>query len=166
MPNKNSRDFCGFTLIEVLVALGILITILYFATLMTVTISQNLLVSTQITKTFEAAKKEIDALENYNFSVLYNRSYNPGSELPIPNRFNITNIANSSGVYYVAKMKDVNNTVLDDLLDVEVAVSSKAGNRFLGEDLNLNGVLDTGEDTDNNNKISSPVTLKTLIFKQ
>ena len=53
--------------------------------------------------------------------------------------------------------------ILTDLIQVEVVVCFQAGRKIVGEDHNLNGVLDSGEDVNADKKISSPVSLKTLI---
>ena len=58
------------------------------------------------------------------------------------------------------------NEIAEDLLRVEVVISFKAGRRIIGEDINFNGILDVDEDQDSDNKISSPVSLYTLVLKQ
>ncbi len=54
-----------------------------------------------------------------------------------------------------------------ELLGIEVIVSwiDKYG-RILGEDLNVNGVLDSGEDVNGNSKLDSPVTLVTKFTRR
>jgi type II secretory pathway pseudopilin PulG len=52
------------------------------------------------------------------------------------------------------------------LLGVTVRVFWKTKNRLMGEDKNLDGVLNDGEDTNENGKLDSPVSLFTHIAKR
>lgn len=49
------------------------------------------------------------------------------------------------------------------LLEVEVQVHWALGRQAIGEDQNINGVLDPGEDVNNNGRMDSPASLTTLI---
>jgi Tfp pilus assembly protein PilV len=64
----------------------------------------------------------------------------------------------ASGVSYV-------DSSVSDLYEITVSVCwrQKSG-RVIGEDLDLDGVLDAGEDVNGNGMIDSPVQLITLIF--
>ena len=42
----------------------------------------------------------------------------------------------------------------------------QAKGRLIGEDKNLNGMLDEGEDTNKNNELDSPVTLVTYVYNR
>jgi len=58
----------------------------------------------------------------------------------------------------------VDDTANSELLDVTVSVCWRQGNKVIGEDTNLNGVLDVGEDTIiANNIIDSTVELVTQV---
>jgi hypothetical protein len=70
--------------------------------------------------------------------------------------FIVNDIPQSRGVVYV-------NDDNPELLNVTISVCWRQGNRIIGEDLNLNGSLDTGEDINGNGIIDSPVQLNTLI---
>jgi len=64
------------------------------------------------------------------------------------------------GIIYV-------NEVSPDLLQVEVVVNWQERGRYVvGEDQNLNGILDGGEDGDGNGRISSPASLVTLLTRR
>jgi hypothetical protein len=64
------------------------------------------------------------------------------------------------GIIYV-------NEVAPDLLQVEVVVNWQERGRYVvGEDRNLNGLLDGGEDGDGNGRISSPASLVTLVTRR
>ncbi len=73
--------------------------------------------------------------------------------------FNLSQVTGQGAIYI--------NTSNPDLLEVEVVISwqDKYG-RIIGEDTDLDGTLDTGEDQDSNNRLSSPVTLTTLIAER
>jgi len=71
--------------------------------------------------------------------------------------FTLNDIAQSRGVVYV---DDTN----PELLEVTISVCWKQGNRIIGADTNLNGILDAGEqDIDGDGIIHSPVQLLTRI---
>jgi len=53
-----------------------------------------------------------------------------------------------------------------ELLEVTVSVCWQQVLRVIGEDKNLNGVLDAGEDTNGNGKIDSSVQLVTRIVNK
>lgn len=55
---------------------------------------------------------------------------------------------------------DTNNP---ELLEVTISACWKQGNRIIGEDRNLNGTLEAGEDSNNNDLIDSPVQVVTRI---
>lgn len=71
--------------------------------------------------------------------------------------FNIPGI-NGVGVVYV----DNSNP---DLIEVSLSFSWKESNgRILGEDLDLDGAIDIGEDVNNNGELDSIVGLRTVIY--
>jgi len=63
----------------------------------------------------------------------------------------------ASGTAYICKQNNRN-----DLLRLNVVICFRQGQRVVGEDLNLNGILDSGEDTDGNGLIDSPVEVTRL----
>ncbi|MFH0857920.1 MAG: type II secretion system protein [Candidatus Omnitrophota bacterium] len=159
----------GFTLVEVLVAIGILAMIAMIMFRAYPAIFEGVSISSRSMKAFEVAKKQMELLKYTNFTALSNVSYNPFNSLetPILNSFDTANFANSKGVYYVKKtLYAANSTPTADLLELEVVVCFKGGYRIIGEDRDLDGALDAGEDTNNDKRISSPVTLNTLLLKR
>jgi prepilin-type N-terminal cleavage/methylation domain-containing protein len=153
--NYNSKSFLksasGFTLIEIMLAILILVVVLcgllstYIGCLELASISKNSIFAVN------AAQKKIEEIRNYSFSDIYN-DYNNTTftvdEMPS---------GNSKGVIYV----DNSNP---DLLKLTVSVCwRQRGTLVVGEDRNLNGVLNTGEDLNGNNMIDSTVQLVTLI---
>ncbi|MCX5694564.1 MAG: hypothetical protein NT014_05540 [Candidatus Omnitrophica bacterium] len=71
-------------------------------------------------------------------------------------KFSVNGIPSSSGVVYV---DDTNS----DFLLVTISVCWRQGNKIIGEDKNLNGELDAGEDTNDNLMIDSPAELVTQV---
>jgi len=161
----------GMTLIEVLlsmviVALGIGAIFLAYPT-----VFEGVRISSQRVLAWELARKEMEILKNSDFAALYGVAYNPRSDTPVANTFSTSDIPNSSGVYYIEKIYgDVDgdgdrDDLLNDLIRIEVVICLKAGRRVLGEDKNLDAVLDSAEDENNDKKISSPVSLYTLVIQ-
>jgi hypothetical protein len=76
-------------------------------------------------------------------------------------KFTVNNIPSSMGVVYV---------VVDDtdpeLLRVTISVCWRQKGRVIGEDTNLNGVLEGIEDVNHNNIIDSPVQLITILVNR
>lgn len=70
--------------------------------------------------------------------------------------FIVNAIPNSRGTVYV---DDTN----PELLLITISVCWKQGNKIVGEDTNLNGILDVGEDLNANNMIDSSVELVTQV---
>jgi hypothetical protein len=103
-------------------------------------------------------------LKGSNFTDLYaNFSYLNGTT---PTPFIFLNVPNSSvGVYYAKRLQNSTGVNITDVLDVYAEVSFKVGNRIVGEDLNLNGALNAGEDQNGDGMINSPASIRTLIFK-
>jgi hypothetical protein len=82
-------------------------------------------------------------------------TYGPGGT--VGDRFAITN-PDGMGVIYLTPINL-------DLMRVEVFVSWRERARVIGEDLNLNGVLDAAEDPDNDGLLGSPASAVTLIAR-
>lgn len=153
----------AMTLIEVLVS--ILIAALLVSAVFSVypVLFEGVNISSQEMIAWGLARTEMETLKNTGFETLLSAGYDPQTENPKINLFSTASLANSSGVYYVKKMIDSQGQTLDDLLEIEVVVCFKIGNRFIGEDKNLNSSLDGLEDSDSNHRISSPITLRTLV---
>jgi hypothetical protein len=60
---------------------------------------------------------------------------------------------------------EISNTIYSDLKRVRLIGCFKSRQRIIGEDKNLNGILDTGEDINGNGRLDSPSELVTLIAK-
>ncbi len=121
---------------------GILST--YVTCLVLITTSQNINAATN------AAQGIIEEIRSTPFPQLV-ANYNGMT-------FIVNDIPSSRGVVYV------DDTTNAEFLDVTVSVCWRQGNRVIGEDTNLNGSLDAGEDTIiTNGIIDSTVQLKTQV---
>ncbi|MFA5092379.1 MAG: prepilin-type N-terminal cleavage/methylation domain-containing protein [Candidatus Omnitrophota bacterium] len=142
------RSNKGFTLPEMLLAAliasfalcGVLLT--YISCMNMVKTSKNVSIATS------AAQGLIEEIRTTPFPQIvddYNRL-----------GFVVNGINNSRGIVYV---DDTN----PELLLVTVSVCWKQGIKTVGEDTNLNGLLDAGEDLNANNMIDSSVELVTQV---
>jgi len=73
--------------------------------------------------------------------------------------FNVNGIPSSRGIIYV-------DDTDPELLLITVSVCWRQDNRIIGEDTNLNGVLNAGEDTNGNGIIDSTVELVTQVVNR
>ncbi len=80
--------------------------------------------------------------------------------------FTVSNLPSNQGVIYVDYDYDHDGTENPEFLEVTVSICWRQGSRVIGEDSNLNGVLDAGEDKNGNNKIDSPVEFTTRIVNR
>ncbi|MBU1147969.1 MAG: prepilin-type N-terminal cleavage/methylation domain-containing protein [Candidatus Omnitrophica bacterium] len=141
----------GFTLLELMITAAILvIAITGLLALFTglSSLNQN---SKNITLAMIACQDKMEEIRDSDFSTLY-VNYNGANFDPagFPT-------ADAEGAI------SINNTD-PDLLEVCAAVSwRERSNRIIGEDVNLNGSLDGGEDLNGDNRLSSPAEIVTLI---
>jgi len=144
----NWRTEKGFALPEMLLAAliasfalcGILLT--YIACMDSIKISKNASIATS------AAQGLIEEIRSTPFPQIVTNYDRLG--------FTVNGIANNRGIVYV----DDSNP---ELLLITVSVCWQQGNKIIGEDLNLNGALDAGEDSNGNNIIDSTVKLVTQV---
>ena len=109
-----------------------------------------------MSKALRGAQGKLEEIRDHNYSLItadYASAGNPG------NKFDAAQLSKSKGAIYI-------DSTNPDLLQVKVAVSWKNENgRLSGEDSNLNGVIDGGEDINGNNELDSPVCLISLIAR-
>ena len=176
----------ALTLIELLIAIFIVTIAVGGMFLVYPTLYEGVKVTSGKVQAWEIARQNIEALRNSEFDDLWKVSFDPDDPpLPqpeimfteasciFPSGCSLPSNFEGSTVYYVEQMHgDTSATpnppddVLTDLLQIEVAVCFRAGTRVVGEDQNLNGVLEAEEDINKDEKISSPVSLKTLVINQ
>lgn len=150
MPRK---ERAGFTLAEVLLAVSILafglcgILVTYISMHIFLDLSRNF---TTVTNALQAKAEEIkrtsfSALSGLNGTTFDLSGFGPN---------------NAKGVIEVTDI-----TGYADLKRVRIIACFKSRARVIGEDTNLNGILNIGEDANNNGRIDSPAELITLIAK-
>lgn len=148
----------GFTLIELMVALAILafcltgLLLTYIGMLVLNETTRNLTIATN------AAQTELEKLRNQSnqplgFDSLVNFN---GATFDVPGFI----AGNAKGRIEVA------NAGYADLNQVRIVVSWKQrGARIIGEDTNLNGVLNAGEDQNGNGILDSPAEIISFIAR-
>ena len=151
---RSSRK--GFTLVELLVAVAIVafavcgILSLYVACFGLTKTSRNMSIATN------AAQALMEQIRSSDFNSIVD-TYDGMT-------FTVNSIPNSKGVVYVNDTIDAVLGTNPDLLKVTISVCWKQGSVVIGEDKNLNGVLNAGEDTAPfNGIIDSPVEIVTQI---
>jgi len=139
----------GFSLPEILLAVAILafalcgLLAMYSTCFVLMATSKNINIATN------AAQGLIEEMRSSSFMRIID-DYNGLN-------FIVNDIPSSMGVVYV-------DDTDPELLQVTISVCWKQGNRIIGEDTNLNGVLDAGEDKSPYNRIiDSPVELVTRV---
>lgn len=142
----------GFTLIELLLAFAILafclcgILLTYINMFLLSDLSRDLTLTTNAVqaKTEEIKKTPFDNLLSLNGTT-----------------FNLNPFPASDAKGFI----EVTDTTYSDLKRVRVIAAFKSRLRLIGEDKNLNGVLDPGEDTDNNGALYWPIEVVTFIAR-
>jgi prepilin-type N-terminal cleavage/methylation domain-containing protein len=143
--HKSSK---GFSLVETILAIAILafavcaILQTYATCFALSSISENMNTATN------AAQGLLEEMRSSSYVQLYDNYHGL--------IFTVNDIPNSRGIIYV---DDTN----PELLKITVTVCWKSGSRVIGEDRDLDGVLDPGEDVNGNGMIDSVVKLVTLI---
>lgn len=147
----------GFSLIEIMIAMSILI----FSFTLLVRLFIHCLNAGDSAKDLSIAMGEtqgkLEEIRNYSsFSSIvtdYGQGGNPG------NIFSLNQL-NATGVIYI-------NSSNTDLLEIEIVTSLRTvDDRVIGEDQDLDGILDGGEDVNGNGKFDSPVSLVSVFAKR
>ncbi len=153
--NKRKK-ITGFTLIELLFTFSILATSILGILLTYISMFILLDLSRDLTLANNAAQAKMEEIKNIDFS---NLSSEAGS-------FDLTAYGfpsvDSRGIIEV----DTDSLgYAGELTRVRILAFFRSRGRVIGEDLNLNGVLDPGEDRNLNRELDSPVEVITLIAK-
>ena len=152
-----AADKKGVTLIEILVALFILV-IGILGTLQLFSYCAYLAeMSGNTNYMIDQAQSKIDEMRSTSFTLIVTNYASGGTP---GDTFALTN-PTAKGVIII-------DSSTADLLQVEINVSWKneRNDRIIGEDLDLDGVLDAGEDVNGNGKLDSPVKLITIIARK
>ncbi|OQX85148.1 MAG: hypothetical protein B6D55_07830 [Candidatus Omnitrophica bacterium 4484_70.2] len=137
-------EICLATLVFIVALIGILL--FYFNT------QEFNELASSFSVALNEAKKMMEVIRSTQFSDIY-ATYNNY-------RFDPEGFSSglAKGIVYIDK-----EAGRDDLLRVNVVICFRAGRRIIGEDLDLDGVLDSGEDRNGNGRLDSPVELTTLV---
>jgi prepilin-type N-terminal cleavage/methylation domain-containing protein len=141
----------GFTLIEVMLA----VLILAFSLCGILLTYINMFILSDLSRDFTLATNAVQAkMEEIK-----------GTGLVGTNPFDIAGFPtnNAKGVVFVTDAPGG----YSDLMQVRIIACFKSRNRVIGEDTNLNGILDPGEDTSipPNPRLDSPVEMVSIIVK-
>jgi len=147
--NNISKNRSGMTIVEVLIAVFILLPILGLGMQTFVKCMELSDMAKNSSLAVWGVKKELAAIENTTFNQIYTTYHNATFTIPDIN-----------GIGKVA----VDNTV-DDHVIVHVSFSwQERRGRVMGEDKNLNGVLNAGEDANGNGLLDSTVEMTTQVY--
>ena len=146
--NKNTS---GLTLLEVMIATAILV-IAISGLLATFTglfsLNEN---ARNLSLAIISAQDKMEEIRESNFNNIYN-TYNNAS-------FDVAGFDPGEAKGSIS----IDNSD-PDLLEVYASVSwRERSNRIIGEDVNLNGSLDAGEDLNTDNRLNSPAEIASLM---
>jgi len=142
----------GFTLVELLIAAMVLVVAICGILATYVTCFETVVTSQNLRTAIDVAQSKIDQIRNAPFGVICTFNIGPNNVFT----------ANVGGVTYVGRIY-VDNCP-NDPVTVTVSVCwRQKGGRVIGEDRNLNGALNAGEDGDGNNRIDSPAQIVTVV---
>ena len=146
----------GFTLVELVFVIGILASIavgmvqLYIHTAAMADLSGNVSIAVS------QAQNILEEIREHDYDLIsadYGAGGNPG------NKFDLTLMTGKGRIYL-----DTSNA---ELIEIEVVVSwEDRYGRIIGEDLDLDGELDGGEDSNGDSKLSSIVTLMSMVTRR
>lgn len=149
IKNKYKNNVSGFTLIEVLMAMLILMPIfvgVVYVFVQGVELSDVARHSSEAVRLLRTKVTEIEKTPFNQISTNYNNV-----------TFTTSNI-NGIGVIYI----DASQT---DVVDVTLTFSwQERSGRIIGEDLDLDGQIDAGEDVNGNGILDSPVSITTRLY--
>lgn len=156
--NRGSFPLAGFTLVEVLVVVAILAFCLcgLLATYINMFFLTDL--TRDLTLATNAVRARMEEIKRISFASLGNSTFNL-TDYGFPSNQSI-GMVQVQGNY---------SNYTDQLSRVRVIACFESRGRVIGEDANLNGVLDINatpsEDVNSNSRMDSPVELVTLIAK-
>ena len=151
LGNRVEKENKGFTLAELMIA-AVIFVLTFVGILLSYTRSMDISEMSRNSSTAVAAvKTRMEQIKNTSFSQVFSTYNNT--------MFQITGLT-GIGVSYV-------DNTNPDLLEITISFcwQEKSG-RIMGEDDNLNGQLDGGEDRNNNNLIDSPVQVISYIYNE
>lgn len=141
----------GFTLVEVLVVVGILAFSIVSMIQLFIYTATAAEMAGKMTKAVTEVHDKLEEIRNYDFNSIV--AHYHGDVFPP------TSITGMGSI-------DINSQTAD-LLTINVSLCwQDKFNRIVGEDANLNGVLDSGEDRNGNGIMDCPVQISTMLTKR
>lgn len=138
----------GVTLVEMLLAAVILAYAVCGILALHVSCFDLVSTSKNISIAVNASQGLMEEIRNASFPQIFDNYNNLN--------FTVNTMSSNRGVVYV-------DDTDPELLRVTISVCWNQRNRIIGEDRNLNGALEAGEDANNNGVIDSPAQLVTLV---
>ena len=146
----------GFTLLELMFAVAILVTVVGGMVRLFVFTSTQADIAGRKTIAVSEAQTKLEEIRNVDFDLI---TTNYGSGGTPGNTFDLS-LIDGKGIIYI----DSSNA---ELLVLEVVISwNNKYNRVVGEDKDLDGMLDAGEDANSNGKLDSSVELVTYLTRR
>ncbi|HOY09200.1 MAG TPA: hypothetical protein PLB05_03890 [Candidatus Omnitrophota bacterium] len=149
------HDNRGISLLEILICAGILVIILTGMFRLFIYSAELNDMSRNVTVVMSEVQGRMEAIRNHNFNLIttdYIFGGTPGDT------FNLSQV---TGIGVITM--DASNT---KLLKIRIVACWRNQNgRVIGEDKNLNGTLDAGEDLDGNGLIDSPAVIESYVAR-
>ena len=139
----------GFTVVEVMIATLILVPLFAIGMMVFVKCMDLSDMSKNSSLAVWGVKKRIASIENTAYNQIFN-TYNNTT-------FTLNGLTGIGKTY-------IDNSSADHLIVTVLFCWKERNGRVIGEDKNLNGVLNGGEDTNGNGKLDSMVQLSTQIY--
>ncbi len=144
----------GFTLLELIIA-GTVLTVALVGIIAAFsgcfTLNEG---ARNLTLAINSCQEKLEEIFNENYDLIFT-NYNAAN-------FEIAGLANADSEARVT----VNNSNPDLLRITITACWRQKNGRIFGEDSDLDGILDAGEDTNGNNQLDSPARLVTLMARR
>ena len=145
----------GISLTEVLICAGILIVVLTGMFRLFIYSTELNDMSRNVTVAMSEVQGKMEEIRNYDFNLITTDYVSGGTPGDTFNLSQVTGV----GVITI----DASNT---KLLKIRIVACWRNQNgRVIGEDKNLNGVLDTGEDLNGNGQIDSTVAIESYVAR-
>ncbi len=150
------KNIKGFSLIEILVTIGLLAIVMIGILKVFILCSFQTNLAGNLSSAMTEVQNKLEEIRNYTYDNIVTDYSSGGTK---GNTFSLT-LVTGKGIIYI----DNSNS---SLLKIKITASWKnKNNRIVGEDLDLDGVLDSGEDANGNGQLDSPAFVETYLSKK
>ena len=147
----------GLTLVELMFATFILVVVTVGVFQVYILCFNLTETSNNLTLAVQEAQAKIEEIRAYDFGQIYSYYTDPNNSI-----FQCGSFPDGSGIGVIYIDNSISN-----LLNVTVTICWLGkGGKVVGEDINLNGGLDSGEDINGNGLLDSPAQIVTLIAER